>query len=258
MGQMTTTFALRIGKDKATSHNTTLADLEKMMDESCNELATIAADCNTFVQKYMRGDLKSGDAYYMHVGNIDRDLKRHGFFSVNATTTGATAIQSWEISFIQELSAACADMVMRCVEYKKDASTGRSSSLSGYAVKVSHKNSNSIVFDVVCSPTDSCCPKCGALLATSSLQRHIGTTTCITTSLDASLEKDRDFTRISNDQLERAIEKAGIEFERHPIAFGTWAPKWALDAYRSFKHGGGYAGMTLAEYLKRMKPDDKK
>lgn len=245
-------YEIRIGSRKSAPVKLNFSSLTSIVDDGLKRLIEIRDINKQYIQDSLRG--KNGGPYYVVFGSVDRDLKHRGQITLQVHTKTP---QQWEISIIQMLVNELDYVIAKCEGFKKSMNS-ISPILPGYAVSLKHSSNLEDIFEVVCSPRDSCCPKCGALVTQKSLPRHIDSNMCLTKATDNEMEATRGLTRTTDDSLERAVMKAGIEHERRPVAYATWVPKWAVEAAEKYKQGGGYAGMSLADYLKRMvpKPED--
>lgn len=100
------------------------------------------------------------------------------------------------------------------------------------------------------------CQYCGAVYPSNKMARHQLSQICKIDSANRDL-REQQWQPVEDGPEIRAIREAGIAMELRPNGFTMWAPPWVKDAMEQFKRNNGFAGMSLTEYLNKMKPEDK-
>lgn len=57
-----------------------------------------------------------------------------------------------------------------------------------------------------------------------------------------------------NPDVIQAIKEAGVPSDGLVVNWQTWVPRWVKDAVTLYQKSGGYADMTLAQFLQKMRP----
>lgn len=121
-----------------------------------------------------------------------------------------------------------------------------------YYSVVLHKKSDIAIDMSICVLNDTGCSKCGVILHSNSLRRHIDTQSCRTRAADHK-NSIKKWVRVTNVYVVEAIKKANIEHEDVPVLYNTWAPEWVAKAAKLYRSSDKYAGMKFSEYLTKMK-----
>ncbi len=99
------------------------------------------------------------------------------------------------------------------------------------------------------------CDTCRAIRDRKEMGEHKFHPECIIEA-DKNRMKAKEFVKVDGMAELLAIREAGIAHEMVSTFYDIWTQPWvvdAIDAYR--KSGTEYAGMTLAEFLRAMKPE---
>lgn len=63
----------------------------------------------------------------------------------------------------------------------------------------------------------------------------------------------RGWVQIYGEDLVRTVRESGVPYDGMVMKQNTYVPRWVYDAIQNFQKNG-YADMTLAEFLKKLKP----
>lgn len=106
-------------------------------------------------------------------------------------------------------------------------------------------------------PFQSQCTHCRAIVNTKQLQSHMKTARCVNYRTYTIVEgvdnkrvdsrNDKDLYNLCNDGL--------VNTELVAYKYDAYVPNWIYNAYGVWKKNGGYAGMSLYDYLQKMKPE---
>lgn len=106
------------------------------------------------------------------------------------------------------------------------------------------------------------CPKCGKHEMSDDFDTHQVDLQCLIDGGRAKMQA-QDWVRLGSTDDITAIRLASMPVELVPEHFGVWTPKWVSDIVSAYRNNteessGGFADLTLAEFLKKTRPDDKK
>jgi len=98
------------------------------------------------------------------------------------------------------------------------------------------------------------CPKCNELLLyEDDCNQHNSGIAC------ASLTAKNEMVEVKWEEIDEedssimaAVAKAGVPHKLVPTYHEMWAPSWVVQSISVFKSSGGFAGMTLDEFLAKM------
>lgn len=99
------------------------------------------------------------------------------------------------------------------------------------------------------------CDMCGRWVVQAHLSRHKSSRTCQaeTTSKDV---REAGYVNVTHARGISRILKADVGVVARPKAIEYWAPGWVAAAIERYNEGKGFAGMSIDEYLQKMKPDE--
>lgn len=100
------------------------------------------------------------------------------------------------------------------------------------------------------------CADCGEVVNAQTYKAHRQSMKCMTMTMNRDV-RETGYSEVDHGPHITAIKKSGIEIEVRPTGYAIWAPEWvkeAIKAYEEHKAGGGFAGLSLSEYLEKMKP----
>jgi hypothetical protein len=121
-----------------------------------------------------------------------------------------------------------------------------------------HSVSTSGSWGVICKATTMkgvMCDSCGHILSASAIANHRSSLTCMRDTHTRDVE-DKGWEMVNNPAHLAAIRKSGVEWDVRAEAFKMWAPNWVHQAIVSFNKNEGFGGLSLEEYLKKMKPKE--
>lgn len=99
------------------------------------------------------------------------------------------------------------------------------------------------------------CPECGHLIHLSGVNSHRGSLKCLQATNDRDL-REAGWIQMDYPTYTSAIKKAGIKYDIRATGFTMWVPRWVDDAIKQYQKNSGYGGMTLPQYLEKMKPHE--
>lgn len=99
------------------------------------------------------------------------------------------------------------------------------------------------------------CESCGEIITESSIEKHMSSLVCMARTNDRDV-RECSYKQIFGTKHSSAIATAGIDIKARPVEYAWWAPEWVTLAIAQYEKNGGMAGLTLAEYLSKLKPED--
>jgi Zn finger protein HypA/HybF involved in hydrogenase expression len=110
---------------------------------------------------------------------------------------------------------------------------------------------------ILSTVADGCeCNKCGGIVTKDFIDKHQASWGCAVASNKRTAEA-MDYERISNLELAKAVRRAlTVPSMLVSEMYAVYAPKWVLSAAETYYKDGGYAGMTLEEFLTKVAVPD--
>jgi hypothetical protein len=99
------------------------------------------------------------------------------------------------------------------------------------------------------------CKYCGESGPKKSESKHMLHPICQIAEARLKAKKDGLEPLNSNDEI-IAVRSLDIEHKLIPINVDVYVPSWVINAIKVYHDNGGYAGMTLAEFLVSVRPDN--
>lgn len=115
-------------------------------------------------------------------------------------------------------------------------------------------NSNAIVARVF---SGVLCPDCGYIINKSSFKQHRVSMKCMTDSSNRDV-REAGYVELTTGPEMTAARVADIKIELRPSGYTMWAPPWVGDAVETYRRNNGFAGLSLGQYLAKMKPNEDK
>jgi hypothetical protein len=101
------------------------------------------------------------------------------------------------------------------------------------------------------------CPDCGRPVTKSVISSHRASMKCMTDTANRDV-REVGWVTLNTSAEMHAIKSAGISIELRPSGYEMWIPRWANDAILAYNRDKGFAGLTLAQYLDKMRPNEDK
>jgi len=151
-----------------------------------------------------------------------------------------------------------ADMYTQALEINEVAlstlkTTGKISEYIATFVREQSLPYGAIKFERIVS--NAMCEKCGRWIPHHSLSRHKSSRTCQAESTSKDV-REAGYVNITHIRGIGRVLKADVGVVARPKSIEYWAPDWVAAAIKKYNDGGGFAGMSLDEYLDKMRPAD--
>lgn len=99
------------------------------------------------------------------------------------------------------------------------------------------------------------CKDCNEIVNSKSYNAHRTSMKCMTDTTNKDV-RTSGYKAVEHGPHIAALKKSGVHFEIRPSGYTIWAPDWVQEAITAWeKEPGGFAGLSLSDYLEKMKPE---
>lgn len=95
------------------------------------------------------------------------------------------------------------------------------------------------------------CPNCDKDVKAVSITRHMASQQCLVDTANRDV-RTGGYQELMDPKHTNSIIKANVGAQPRPKEYQYWVPQWVNEAVEQFQKRGGFAGLSLSEYLSKL------